>query len=55
MRAAVLALVEGMLYPDIRGDLALCSLETYEPGDLERVTNLDLRRIPDKRGTIRVR
>ena len=44
-----------MLYPDIRGDLALCSLETYEPGDLERVTDLDLRSIPDKRGTIRVR
>ena len=43
MRAAIFALVERVLYPDVRLHLALRRLEPDKPRDLERVSDLDLR------------
>ncbi len=42
VRAALFALVEGVLYPDVRGDFPLRSLETQQTRNLERVSDLDL-------------
>ena len=52
MRAAVFALVERVLYPDVRLHLALRRLQAHEPRDLERVADLDLRTRREGEGRI---
>ena len=43
MRTLLRALIEWMLYADVRLHLALRRLEPDKPRDLERVSDLDLR------------
>ena len=45
MAAAILTLVEGVLYPDVRSDLTLSSLQAHKPCDLECMVDEDLERV----------